>query len=83
MVVMVMVVVMGVHYHDYLRLRRKRGSDTEGENQSKQNLFHTSRMTRWPILVRATLTYADKLRSIRAASTASAMRAASAAVCTE
>jgi len=30
-----------VHYHDHLRLGRKRGSDTEGENQSKQNLFHT------------------------------------------
>lgn len=41
MVVMMMVVVMGVQYHDHLRLRRKRGSNTEGENQSKQNLFHT------------------------------------------
>jgi hypothetical protein len=38
--VMMMVVMMGMHDHHNLRLGRKRGSDTEDENQSKQDLLH-------------------------------------------
>lgn len=40
--VMIVVAVVGMHnYHD-LRLRRVRNREAEYENQSEQNLFHTS-----------------------------------------
>jgi hypothetical protein len=40
--VMMVMVMMGMYDHYHLRLCRKRHCETEDENQSKQDLFHTS-----------------------------------------
>jgi hypothetical protein len=44
--VMMMMVVVGMNHNHYLRLRRIRCCEAEDENQSEQNLFHTSSIRR-------------------------------------
>jgi hypothetical protein len=49
-----------VDNHHNLRLRRIGYCEAEGENSSKQKLFHIPRMTRLEVPGRATLTYSCK-----------------------